>query len=115
MIQSLSDDIRVAFIDAVQRGEPSLIINGSIITPCMVTTSNVFNEKQCLTALDEIQKILNGIQERPSNDDDYLHDVILPFVIIEIFKKAQKMTTNEAVSYIKMQNDYQTYFNKQIN
>lgn len=72
-----------------------------------ITTSNILTEKQILYICDSIQTM----EDELNLNDNCLHEVLLPFVIIEIFKDKYKFTTEEAVQRIKVQEEKKILFN----
>lgn len=90
----------------------NLIIGDGRIPAFLITTVGILTEKQNLFVLNEIENICKTFSPRNPREDDIIHEMIFPFVIVEILKKTHGFTTDEALTRIKTQDEYNHYFNQ---
>jgi CRISPR/Cas system-associated endonuclease Cas3-HD len=77
-----------------------------------VTSLGLITDAQSMVVLDDIGKVCKQFPRRVPQEDDIIHDVIFPFVLIEMFKNKYTFTTDDALARIVKQDEFTTLFDE---
>lgn len=76
----------------------------------IITTAEILSEDQQLFIMTEIQNLLDPSEKGTGSKDLLLHELIIPYVIIEVFKETYHFNTKEAIARIKTQEEKRDMF-----
>jgi hypothetical protein len=108
-VQSRKEDIQELFTKPYKKGSKSLKEELDCdVDFLIITTAEIMSEDQQLLVMKEVGK-LQDPSERGTKDL-LLHELIMPYVIVEAFKKAHKLSTKEAINRIKTQEEKRDMF-----